>query len=92
MKKFLLVPLFLIVAGGCCPDFGHPGLFPALETNTAAREQAFRVRWQAKIKANLKDNADKATIEAYLDTHGAGLKSIADTAKSLHTAFKAQQK
>lgn len=92
MKKFMWVPLFLIVVAGCCPDFGRPELFPALEQNTAAREQAFRVRWQAKIKANLKDNADKATIEQYLDTHGAGLKNIADTAKSLHDAFKEQQK
>ncbi len=92
MKKLLLVPLLLIVVAGCCPDFGSPELFPALERNTAAREQAFRVRWKAKLKANLKDNGDKAALEMYLDTHGAGLKGIADTAKSLHDAFKAQQK
>ena len=95
MKQFLLAVVCLVALAGCCaPGFGDPTMqvFDGMQRNTGAVEQNYRVKWKAKIKANLKDGADKANIEQYLDTHGSSLAGIAATSKNLNTAAKAQKK
>jgi len=90
MKKIALVAVLFIVSG-CGVTLSDQALvlFPQLEKNTAAEEQLYRANMKDKLKANLKDGADKDALVKYLEAHGAALTGIAATAKNLNAAVNA---
>ena len=92
--KVLLASVIVLFVSGCGPQFSDQtmAIFPKLEQLTAQNDQNFRVVWHKKIVDNLKDGDQRKDIETYLQLHESTLVGVAETAKQLNAAIKAQAK